>query len=101
MLCSVNECGRVVLTRGLCSGHFARLTKTGDIRESVPIREFTKTVEQRFWEKAGLRLVDEIYAATLIEQLTRRLEACADGFSVDTDGRLLIAEARAFLAKLG
>lgn len=49
----------------------------------------------------GLRLVDEIYAATLIEQLTRRLEACAEGFSVDTDGRSLIVEARAFLAKLG
>jgi hypothetical protein len=39
-LCSVEGCGRRIFRRGLCSSHYERLRKTGDVQADKPLREF-------------------------------------------------------------
>lgn len=46
-------------------------------------------------------LVDQLFQATLISELTDALARVANGFNLDTEDRLLLVKARAFLAKLG
>lgn len=38
MLCIVENCGRKLKARGLCSGHLARLAKYGDVQAAIPLR---------------------------------------------------------------
>lgn len=37
--CSVKGCNRIVRVRGLCSSHYARLRRTGDLQEDTPVRD--------------------------------------------------------------
>lgn len=59
-----------------------RLIQPGDVEVSVP-------------------LVEQLYAVTLISELTDALARVVSGFTLDTEDRLLLVKARAFLAKLG
>jgi hypothetical protein len=38
--CSVEICDRSAQFRGLCSGHYARLLRSGDLRAAIPLRRF-------------------------------------------------------------
>lgn len=40
MICTVPRCGRVVLARGLCNGHYERLRRLGDVQADTPLRTF-------------------------------------------------------------
>ncbi len=46
LLCSVSLCLRPMYSRNLCSPHYHRLRKTGDVRANVPIRTRRKSEEE-------------------------------------------------------
>lgn len=41
MICTVPRCGRPVLARELCNGHYERLRRLGDVQADRPLRSFT------------------------------------------------------------
>ena len=61
--CGANGCGRPARALGYCHGHYARLKRSGDLREDVPLRKFNQPCSvARCEKKAEIRgLCDRHY----------------------------------------
>ncbi len=57
-LCIVSGCGRIKLSRGLCTGHYQRLMKTGSIRADEPLSKSLSKMGAKNHKWKGGQTVD-------------------------------------------